>query len=96
MSNAFLVLGFLDDLEEGIRYAKANGFASDFITKMQKLHDDLIDISNRAEEEGEGGVLRMNKMLAVIVEECFANCQSNNQEEAKRALSDLEDCLKKL
>ena len=94
MADEFLVIGFLDDLEEGIRYAKINGYSGEFGVRLQAFHDELVDVSNRIEEED--AINRMNEMLEDLVEECFISCREGNQERSEKALARLEDCLKKL
>lgn len=93
MSDEFLVLGFLDDLEEGIRYAKLNDFGDEFVSKLQGFHDQLIVTSNRLEEEGD--VSQMNEMIEDLVEVCFINCRDGNKKDAEKALGNLQGCLDK-
>ncbi len=92
MANDFSVIGLLDDLEDGIRFATEHNFSKKFLEKLQAVHDELVDISNRIEEGGD--IASMNEMLEKQVEECFVQCRSGNQNEAGNALKSLESILK--
>ena len=94
MSDESLVLGLLDDLEEGIRYAKLNDFGEAFVAKFQGVHDGLVDISNRLEEEDD--VSRLDETVPDLVEKCFIKCREGNKEEAERVLGNLKNHLKKV
>lgn len=94
MADDLLVLGYLDDLEDAMGQAKINDFGPDFIEKLQKLHGDLVDISNRL--EGDDEISRMNDMLEKTVDDCFVNCRDANKQRAQEALEKLEEGLTKL
>ncbi len=90
----YLVLDFIDDMEEAIYNAEKHDMA-DVAERLNGLHDDLLDLGNIADSEDKVERLKMD--IEKPLQELVAACQAGENAKAGdslRILSDKMDALK--
>ena len=69
----YIVLEFIDELEEALGQAKKNELSANLIKGLETLHGDLVEVGNLATTEDR--IKRMKADVEKLLEDLVSSCQ---------------------
>lgn len=87
--NEYLIIEYLDELEESLYQANEHGMNEEIVKEIEKLHGDFVDLGNMAETKEQ--FKRLKDDVDVLVREMVKTCEDNDEGGARRSLDQLKD-----
>ncbi len=73
----YIILGYVDDLEEAMRLAKNSGITEGVIKGMESVHDDLVELGPLLKSEA--NYKRLKADVGGLVEDLVKNSREGNE-----------------
>ena len=73
----YIVLEFIDELEEALGQAKKNELSANLIKGLETLHGDVVEVGNLATTEDR--IKRMKADVEKLLEDLISTCQEGQE-----------------
>ena len=73
----YLIVGYVDDIEEALRLAKKNKFSPGVVNGIQSVHDELVALEPLLKTESD--YKRLKAEVEKLVAELLRSCQEGNE-----------------
>ncbi len=94
ISNEYLILDYIDDIEEALAQAKNHGMGDAIMEGIQTLHGEFVELGNMAETEEQFTAIK--DKMGELAEDLVKTCQANDENGASKNLQQIMDRVKSL
>ena len=90
----YLILAYVDDLEESMRLARKNNLNEELTNGIQTVHDDLVELEAFLKTEADNK--RLQADVEELIEELVKNCRNGEEKAALKNMKQLRDRIRSL
>lgn len=85
----YIVIDFIDELEEALSLARKAEFGANLIKGLETLHGDLVDVGNLANSEDR--IKRMKADVEKLLQDLVTACQEGDEGKSLGTMRQLRD-----